>query len=439
MDDGRDENLTDGRAATAERRAEALDVLESNRAEGYTVPSATLYPFQWNWDSAFIALGLAGVEPEAAKAELETLCAATWENGLLPHIVFHTDAEGYFPGPKEWGVDVEEVATSGITQPPMVVPAARRVYETTGDDEFLERVYPALERHLEWWIRERSFDRKVVYVRHPWETGMDDSPAWTDPLEAFDPGAVEYEREDRKSDDLADQRPTDWDYDRYVALVRAARAADWDEFDLRESCPFLVEDALTNAIFVRACDDFAVLSAARGDDAAAAMWREQAEQSREAIRDRLWDDELGTFVSYDRVGDRKLRANSVAGLASLFGEIPTNERFERHRRTLRKEFLAFEFAAPSYVGDAFDPDRYWRGPVWINTNWLVADGLRRYGATDLADRIDRDSRRLVEREGFREYFNPETGEGRGSDRFSWSAALYLELTDRQDDFRDDER
>ncbi|WP_224270067.1 amylo-alpha-1,6-glucosidase [Haloprofundus salinisoli] len=414
---------------STDRRTEALDVLRSNRADGYTIPSATLYPFQWNWDSAFIALGLAGVDPEAATAELETLCAATWESGLLPHIVFHTDAEGYFPGPEEWGVDVEGVATSGITQPPMVVPAARRVYEATGDDDFLDRVYPALERHLEWWVRERSADGGAVYVRHPWETGMDDSPAWTDALAAFDPGEIEYEREDRKSDELADQRPTDWDYDRYVSLVRSARAADWDELSLRESCPFLVEDALTNAIFVRACDDLAALAAARGDDAAASTWREQADRSRGAIRDRLWDDDLGTFVSYDRVGDRQLRANSVAGLAGVFGEIPTNEQFERLRRTLREEFLDFEFAVRSYVGDAFDPDRYWRGPVWINTNWLVADGLRRYGATDLADRIDRDSRRLVERGGFREYFNPETGGGRGSDRFSWSAALYLELTD----------
>jgi hypothetical protein len=47
------------------------------------------------------------------------------------------------------------------------------------------------------------------------------------------------------------------------------------------------------------------------------------------------------------------------------------------------------------------------------------------GATEMADRIRADSLSLLEREGFREYFNPETGAGRGSDRFSWSAALSL--------------
>ena len=91
-------------------------------------------------------------------------------------------------------------------------------------------------------------------------------------------------------------------------------------------------------------------------------------------------------------------------------------------------FLAHELALPTYRGPAYDPDRYWRGPVWANTNWLVARGLRRYGACDRAARVEADTRRLVEREGFREYFNPETGAGRGSDRFSWTAALYLGLS-----------
>jgi glycogen debranching enzyme len=414
----------------ADRRAEATDVLASNRRDGYTIPSATLYPFQWNWDSAFIAVGLAGVDPAAAKAEIETLLSAQWSNGMLPQIAFWTDAEGYFPGPDEWDAGTDTVATSGISQPPVVVPAARRVFEATGDDAFRDRVLAPLAEHLSWWRRERSTDG-VVYTRHPWETGMDDSPAWRPVLERFDPDAVEYERADRKSADLAAQRPTDWDYDRYVALVRQGREAGWDEDRLRERCPFRVEDVLTNSVFVRACEDLAALFERSGDADAAARWRAQADETRAVMRDRLWSPELGLFVPYDRVAGERLAVPTVAGLLPTYGGVPTDAQFERLRRTLDESFFAFDYAAPTYVGDDLDPDRYWRGPVWANTNWLLERGLRRYGADAAADRVRADSLALLEREGFREYFNPHTGAGRGSDDFAWSAALYLDWTDER--------
>ena len=412
------------------RRAEAVRVLDANRRDGYTVPSETLYPFQWNWDSAFVAIGLAGVDPDAAKAEIETLLSAQWDNGMLPQIVFWADAEGYFPGPDEWDAGTDDVATSGISQPPVVVPAARRVYEATGDEAFRDRVLPTLAAHHAWWRRERSTDG-VVSTRHPWETGMDDSPAWRPVLERFDPGTVDYERADRKSAELADQRPTDWDYDRYVALLRQGRDAGWDEAVLRERCPFRVEDVLTNSVYVRACGDLAALFESSGDDDAAATWRARADETRQVMRDRLWSADLGLFVPYDRVADRQLPVPTVAGLLPMLGGVPTAAQFDRLRSTLEVEFLSFEYAAPSYVGDDIEPDRYWRGPVWMNTNWLLERGLRRYGAA-AADRIRDDSLALLEHEGFREYFNPRTGAGRGSDDFAWSAALYLDWTGRGD-------
>jgi glycogen debranching enzyme len=410
-----------------DRRAEARRVLAVNRRNGYTVPSETLYPFQWNWDSAFVALGLGTVDADAAMAEVETLLSATWPNGMLPQIVFWTDAKGYFPGPDVWDAGTDDVATSGISQPPVVATAARRLYEATGDDAFRDRVLAPLEAHLSWWRRERSSDG-VVYTRHPWETGMDDSPAWRAPLD-FDPGDVDYERADRKSAEIADQRPTDWDYDRYVALVQQGREAGWDEAVLRETCPFRVEDVLTNSVYVRACEDLAALADSAGDDETAARWRAQADETRAAMRERLWSDALGLFVSYDRVADEQLLEPTVAGLVPTFGGVPTDDQFERLRETLVSDFLTFEYAVPTYVGDEFHPDRYWRGPVWMNTNWLLEHGLRRYGATDVAGRLRRDSVELLEHEGFREYFNPHTGAGRGSDDFAWSAALYLDWTD----------
>ena len=44
---------------------------------------------------------------------------------------------------------------------------------------------------------------------------------------------------------------------------------------------------------------------------------------------------------------------------------------------------------------AFDPIRYWRGPVWVIVNWLVADGLSRNGRLADAASLRAETRELV--------------------------------------------
>ena len=50
--------------------------------------------------------------------------------------------------------------------------------------------------------------------------------------------------------------------------------------------------------------------------------------------------------------------------------------------------------------------KYWRGPVWINLNWILYNGLKRYGFNEIAQRIKDDSIFLIEKNGFYEYFDP---------------------------------
>ena len=91
---------------------------------------------------------------------------------------------------------------------------------------------------------------------------------------------------------------------------------------------------------------------------------------------------------------------------------------------------ACQYGVPSWDprDEAFEAKRYWRGPVWLMMNWLIADGLSAAGAGDLAERLERDSAHLVERSGFYEYFDPITGEGCGGPDFTWTAAIYLAWT-----------
>jgi glycogen debranching enzyme len=75
----------------------------------------------------------------------------------------------------------------------------------------------------------------------------------------------------------------------------------------------------------------------------------------------------------------------------------------------------------------FREQRYWKGPTWVNTNWLVVEGLRASGEHERAAALSDRTVDLVERSGFCEYFSPLSGGGYGAPSFSWTAALTLDL------------
>ena len=54
-------------------RVAARETLRANDRGGYTVPNGHIYPFQWNWDSAFVSLGFADFDTDRAWREVETL------------------------------------------------------------------------------------------------------------------------------------------------------------------------------------------------------------------------------------------------------------------------------------------------------------------------------------------------------------------------------
>src|ERR687894_1780269 len=104
----------------------AAGVLRRNSLESWTRPAPTLYPHQWSWDSAFIALGLAHLDNRRAARELETLFASQWTTGKLPHVIFNPEAppKSYFPDAERWSSAAlssdapSSPHTSGLCQPP---------------------------------------------------------------------------------------------------------------------------------------------------------------------------------------------------------------------------------------------------------------------------------------------------------------------------------
>ena len=77
-------------------------VLDFNWNGEYTQPGPRLYPHQWSWDSALIAMGYAHYAQDRATTEITHLFDSQWDNGLLPQIVFNSRFGYYFPGIDFW-------------------------------------------------------------------------------------------------------------------------------------------------------------------------------------------------------------------------------------------------------------------------------------------------------------------------------------------------
>jgi glycogen debranching enzyme len=434
----------------SELMARARAVLDANWRGSATVPSRSLYPHQWSWDTAFIAIGRSWVEQERAQRELESMFEAQWSTGMLPHIKFdpRIPADAYFPGPSFWQSDhcpdaPRGVPTSGITQPPLHARAALEIFQHAGDRAealaFLRRLYPKLAAQHAQLARWRDPDgHGLAAIVHPWESGEDNSPLWDGALDhlTIPPGALPpYQRFDKRHADPAD-RPTDADYDRYVYLALTFRAHDYDQRAMISQRLFCVEPPLFNAIYL--WSELALAEIAKLVGAEEGPHLTAAGRIRDGLVRRLWDPEHGRFLAYNvRTRHRIGKASVDAAVPLLDPELPEPMVTATVNELRSPHFEApggiEHFLIPSYDlrGRGFDRRRYWRGPVWINTDWLVWRGLRRHGETELAAEVEASMVGLVDRSGFREYYDPFGAQGYGSDDFSWTAALLLDVLETQ--------
>jgi neutral trehalase len=151
------------------------------------------------------------------------------------------------------------------------------------------------------------------------------------------------------------------------------------------------------------------------------------------MNEKLWDGERGIYLDFDLVTNEPLRVYVAAGFSPLFAGIPDENRArfmlngpENCGLSLREKDA---YPVPSYdrYGYGFSPVQYWRGPVWVNLNWLLLRGLQRYDFEEQAEHLRQVTLDLVRQQGFYEYFHPTTGNGHGSDLFSWTAALFLDM------------
>ncbi|WP_106128217.1 MGH1-like glycoside hydrolase domain-containing protein [Pseudosporangium ferrugineum] len=427
----------------------AASVLDGNWAHDHMVPSRRLYPHQWSWDAAFIAIGLAYVNPTRAWRDLRSLFEAQWPDGRVPHIVFDPlTAEGdYFPGPAFWDVPAygnrPARGSTGLVQPPMHAIAAWEVYRRAASHgarcaheagEQLKWLYPRLVAQQEYLTGRRDTGgRGLASIVHPWESGLDNSPSWDAAMSGVpaDLGLLDrYRRRDLQVADAA-HRPTDVDYARYLGLVINYRDGGYEDAGLAHRHAFLVECPSFNAILAAA--ELALVHIAAVVGADPMIHRRRARRITEAISTHLYDERTATFRSRDVRTGTLSPARCVSGLMPLLLPDLPREQAE----AIMAEAASPRFGLPGTTGlpvpsydrtaPGFDTLRYWRGPIWINVNWLLRRGMLVHGYRGEAEDLREAMVRLVHDSGHYEYFHPETGAGIGAPMFSWTAALSLDL------------
>lgn len=395
----------DTAAARAERlRQQSIGILLKNRRHAgefqYTLPSPSTYPYQWLWDSCFHAIVLSHTSPQDAKAELRSLLSKQFENGMIPHMIYWEKADFI---KIDWGRE----GTSSITQPPMIAYAAWQVFGADQDMEFLKEVYPKLFHYYQYLLHERDpHERHLVGLINPDESGEDNSPRF-DKMLGLPPVHTVVEN-----------------FAQRLTLVDENRTCNFDApFCMKNF--FWVKDVPFNAILVENLRCLARIAERleRGYDAA--YFDAEAARVTASMRELMYED--GLFWSTHGEHYEKIKTKTWAVFAPLFAGIPTQEEAVALVETHLRQAAEFEapFGIPTVSQDepAFDPAGFWRGPTWMATNWFIHRGLTRYGLVEDAARVLERSMQLLEKSGFREYFNPLTGEGLGAVDFTWGALV----------------
>lgn len=440
-------------------REEALKILKKNTYQtstkqqtySYILPSKEFYMHQWFWDSCIHAMGLVYHDSQQAFNEIESLLGGQWNNGHIGHITFSQDDTTYFPGPMWWGTErfsQNGRLSSGIIQPPLLAVSINHIdtvlKEKGESTSWVDTILPHIISYHYYLKNTRDNENSgLITIIHPWESGTDNSPRWDTVLSAIPVSSipkrifreVHTNRTDNKLGKTQDRPRTD-DYYRYLYLVDLYKDLGWDTQEILKTTPFAVKDTLVNAVWAKANQALSKLLKKRGKEKEADVFALWASQTTQALQDS-WNPEKKLYALYDvSLGQKRAYyEDTIANFLPLYaGAATSQQRNALIQRLTNPDTYWTEYAVPSTPlnNPSFEHTRYWRGPSWPITNLFLIEGLLLYGGTYCASRILEKTFAMIEDFGFFEYYNPEGKEkkGIGFGTFSWSAAIYLYLTQK---------
>ena len=281
----------------------------------WTTPDRWPHKKMWLWDSAFHAIGLRHLDTKLAQEALEAMFDVQGKDGFIPHMAS--------PG-----------ESSEITQPPVLAFATMLLNEKIQSKEWLASIYPKLAAYLKWDIANRDRDGNGL-------------------LEWF----IENNPLCRSGESGADNS---------------------SRFD----CASNLDAPDFNAFIAQEFEIMASFAETLGLDEDASMWKELHKKFNKLMNSRLWSEELGLYMDFDNATGKHTDVMSFAAFLPLICGTPTKEQAAKlvaHLKNPETFGTALPIPTIAKCQSKYYSKDMWRGPVWININWLVARGLRRYG------------------------------------------------------------
>jgi len=420
---------------TSAIRDEAEKLFEKNRVDSsiglFHVPSIETYRSFFAWDSGWNAIALAGIDPDLAVRELETIFSVQAGDGHVPHEVRVPEMSETDPIRKVTIAAVrkqyDENGRSHFIDPPSFLIAAGLLWERTGDIRILG-LLPAIDRTIEYLTGPRDlFGDGLISIIHPWESGTDSAPVFDKPT------GINMKNPFAPLDYLVT----------WPGLLNHCARLDWDLGRIAASNKFVMEEVGLNAIASVGIAEAGKLHAAAasslernkvGDigrhQRLAVKYEDLSKQMMAAMDEIFWDDDRGYyFPRYDLERPKQSKRVCLTGLLPLMNKYCEKGRAAR----VIEEYLmspdhfhgdwmvpfnsASEMAAEKVP---FEDLVLWRGHcIWINMNWMAARAASVHGREDISREITMKTLTLIRRSGFREFYDPRTGEGGGAKGFTW--------------------
>jgi glycogen debranching enzyme len=331
-------------------------------------PSKLHYVGVWQWDAFFHALAYRHVEMSLAKDQIRIVLDHQREDGMIPDAIHDEGTVTHLTHPIE----------ADVTKPPLLAWAAWKLYETDGDREFLDEIYEPVVRWNNWWYDYNDTDRNgLCEYLHPFSSGLDDSPLWDDgvPVEAPD-------------------------LNTYLCMQ---------------------QEALSH------------MAGAIGAPDEARLWAERADATAQRMLNSMWDPDAGLFWASRPPERQRVNVRTPFNLFPLLtGRMPPEvaARLIAHLTDEQAFWPRYPVPTVALNDPKYQSQIMWRGPTWVNVNYLLVEGLARAGYHDLARDLRRRSLDMMlgDKDIF-EYYEPETGDGppKAASTFGWSSALFIEM------------
>ncbi|HWI35309.1 MAG TPA: hypothetical protein VNU64_02550 [Burkholderiales bacterium] len=390
----------------------------------YIAPALKDYPFQWFWDTCFHVIMLARLgEHDLAKRNLRSLFAMQEDNGFVGHMIFWKQVL-----PKRVSDVVQARPTwqalrphmSALIQPTFAAIALHTLWEESHDRVYLGEMYARVKRYHEWLAANRDFDGDgLLTIISPFESGMD----WK---ASYDPVLGYRQRTTPR------RLYTSALYWKGVSVDVANFVHRYDLSRIRGAARFCVKDAGFNAIYALDLECMEKLAPIAGDDPA--PYARRRRRVLESMLARMYDADARAFYDLWEPGGRKLRVLTPTiffplAIAELADDIAGGV-LDAHFASEREFRAPLPVPSVAMSDAAFYPGAtpfIWRGPTWAVVNWFLYHALKKRAFVAHAAELRRAVRTAIEKSGFREYYDPLTGEGHGAREFTWSG-LALDMT-----------